>query len=40
MSKPNLMKELYSKHVTPEVRKQVEHMTDEECGIIFLTEKK
>ena len=33
MSKPNLMKELYAKYVTPKIRKQVERMSDEECGI-------
>jgi len=38
MSKPNFLQECYDKFVTPESRKAVEHMTDDECGIIIINE--
>ena len=36
MARTNFMQECYNKFVTPETRKKIEHMTDEECGIIFI----
>ena len=39
MSKTNFMQECYNKFVTPEYREKVAHMTNEECGIIFVNKK-
>ena len=36
--KPDFMKQLYAEHVTPELRKRVESMTDEERGIIIVNQ--
>lgn len=40
MSKPNFMQECYDRFVTPESRHAVEHMSDEDCGVIILNKKK